>query len=377
LAELCASLDRVLIEAEGVYLAAKGEPVSPARRARRLVVHLRAGDFEATRAGLAAGAPQEFSFTWQLVGGILEGPDGDHADTVQPGGEGERLLGAVAAYLWGLPPSRGGSSPYDHALTALRRGDLVGGVLSLQLLEFAPGAEGPGPELFLYELLRRTFAGLAIAAIGDAGAPEANYLLAVAHGHLGRSDAARDLFRRAAQATGEFSLAALLFSPYTDAAEQRALARIHGGEVATAEGGPLQLLAVARTEGEVIAALERMQLAPGGFPADATDLAGLYGARRAAGARQAARVLWQVSADRQAMDVLERAHRKSSGYRPDFVNPPAFLADLARAHQRLGEYAPAVAALFELAAEYPSARVAYESLKRLYASRAGGEVPPR
>jgi len=33
--------------------------------------------------------------------------------------------------------------------------------------------------------------------------------------------------------------------------------------------------------------------------------------------------------------------------------------------------------MFELAGDYPSARLGYESLKRMYASRTGGEAPPR
>jgi hypothetical protein len=95
------------------------------------------------------------------------------------------------------------------------------------------------------------------------------------------------------------------------------------------------------------------------------------------GARWAARALWGLGEDPRARDVLEQAHRKSSGYRPDFVNQPGFLVDLARGRERVGEYAPAVAVLFELAADDPSVRIAYESLKRLYASHTGGEVPPR
>jgi hypothetical protein len=74
---------------------------------------------------------------------------------------------------------------------------------------------------------------------------------------------------------------------------------------------------------------------------------------------------------------MERAHRKATGFRPDFVNDPAFLVDLSRAYAEAGDYAPAVAVLFELSRQYPSVRLAYESLKRLYAAHTGGETQPR
>lgn len=377
LADLCSSLDQLLIEVETAYLDSPSGVPTSAQRARRVVANLRAGALDSVRAELDTAAPEGFAFTWQIVGKVLKHPKAKAGAPLSPGGERERRLGAAIAYLWDLPPVSPGESPYDHAVEAMRAGDFAGGVLSLQLLEFSAGGEGPGPELFLYALLRRCFAELAVAALGDTADAGGRYLLAVARDHLGQEEAARALFREAAVVEDDGSPAGLLFSPLTDASERRALARVRGGESPAAAGSPLLALTAARTETEVTQALAEVTRIPASFPEDGTQISELYAARRAEAARLGARVLWRVDAGRQAVDVLERAHRKSAGYRPDFINPPAFLVDLARARQRVGEYAPAVAVLFKLAAEHPSARVAYESLKRLYASRTGGEMPPR
>ncbi|HSH69814.1 MAG TPA: hypothetical protein VK997_07840, partial [Deferrisomatales bacterium] len=279
----------------------------------------------------------------------------------------------------GLPPGPGGTTPYDEGLAAFRAGDLAGGVLTLQMLEFSSVGDGPGPELFLYQLLERAFASLALGSLEGIDGPAAQFLGAVAQGHRDGGAAAGALYRRAAASAERADPAALLFSPFTGGAELQAVARVRAGNPPADGAGPLEALAGAHTSAAVEAALGQLAVTPtlpdGGDAA--TALAELYAARKTAGARWAARMLWELGEDQRARDALEKAHRKSSGYRPNFVNSPGFLVDLARSRQRVGEYAPAVAVLFELAAEDPSVRIAYESLKRLYASHAGGEVPPR
>lgn len=379
LADLCGALDRLLIEVEGAYFASRAGTLSPAQRARRLVVLLRAGETAAVRAELGVGAPEGFGFTWQLAAARLAPPQGGSRPALKPDGAAEREMGQVAGYLWGLPPGPGGTTPYDQGVAAFRAGDLTGGVLTLQLLEFSSVGDGPGPELFLYQLLERAFAGLTLGSLEGIDGPAAQFLGAVARGHLDDEVAAEALYRGAATSAEPAVPAGLLFSPFSGSAELQAVARVRAGDPPAAGAGPLEALAGARTAAAVDAALGQLAETPmlaGGGQAAAV-LAELYAARRTAGARWAARVLWGLGENQRALDTLGAAHRKSSGYRPDFVNQPGFLVDLARGRQRVGKYAPAVAVLFELAAEDPSVRIAYESLKRLYASHVGGEVPPR
>ncbi|MDF1553532.1 MAG: hypothetical protein P1P84_10745, partial [Deferrisomatales bacterium] len=74
LADLCGALDRLLIEVEGSYFASRAGPLSPAQRARRMMVLLRAGETAAVRAELDLGAPEGFGFTWQLAAAHLAPP---------------------------------------------------------------------------------------------------------------------------------------------------------------------------------------------------------------------------------------------------------------------------------------------------------------
>lgn len=378
LADLYESLDRLLLAAENDYFATLPEPLPAAQRARRLVVWLRTEQRAGAQAELAAAA-EGFEFTWHLAAARLgRAPD---TSAPKPGTPEQRVLGAVAAYLWGLPPVPGGSTPYDQGLAAFRAGDLTGGVLTLQMLEFSPTGVGPGPELLLYPLLQRAFAGLARDALQGLSGAAARFLEAEAHAHLGETEAAAALWRRAAvdeQAAPLETAATLVFSPMTGEPELRAMARARAGDRVEGPASPLVALAGANSAAAVADALARLATAPAPSGSqDGAAVAKLYAARQADAARWAAKVLWRLGDDRAAVAALEQAHRKSGGYRPDFVNPPGFLVDLALAHQRVGEYATAVAVLFSLAEEDPSARVAYESLKRLYASRTGGVVPPR
>jgi len=415
LADLFEALDGLFLEAESGYLEALGARAVGPERARRAYVRLRLRDLAGARAEFDAPAPEGQGFFWGLGrAGVaaLEG-DGAAAEALRvrapaPGSEGERVFGEVGCFLWGLPWEGGGRGPYGQAIGAFRRGDLTTGVLSLQMLEFKAGDTGADAGLFLYPLLRRAFAGLALAVVGGGTGPEDAFLAGAAQEHLGEWPAAAQAYGRAAAGSGPGQAAAWLFSPLHGTAEAAEVARVAAGtalyragkkadgvqawrDALAASPGPfaLALLAAAQAESGALeplgapektaaAAVAAVTAAPAAFQGEGAEhLLALYPARLAAVSRLAARVERRRGERRRAADLLDRAHSKTAGYRSGFVNPPAYLADLARESAAAGEYASAVAVLFELAGENPSARLAYESLKRLYASRTGGEAPPR
>ena len=101
---------------------------------------------------------------------------------------------------------------------------------------------------------------------------------------------------------------------------------------------------------------------PASFPADYAPTVLITGSNRGIGfefAKQYAERGWQVIATARKPETADA------------------LQALAWSYADTGQYAPAVAILFELSQAHPSMRLAYESLKRLYASRSGGEAPPR
>jgi hypothetical protein len=268
----------------------------------------------------------------------------------------------------------------------------------------------PAPDLFAYLLLRRAHALEALSALGEPNSAEAAFLAGRALEHLGEATASAAMYERAAgpAAPGD---AAWLFSPILGTQEAARLSWARRGELLgassqkgerealwgralTEEGGGslLATAAVAAAQARQgaekpfanpAAAAEEALVAAAGLAAQLPTgerdnlLSALYPARVAAVAQSAAAIHLMAGRPRRALDLLEQAHRKAAGYRPDFVNRPAFIVDLARAYAAAGEYAPAVAALFEMSRRYPESRLAYESLKRLYAARAGGGSQPR
>ncbi len=416
LADLFGALDGLFLEVEAAYLDGLGARAGGPERARRAHVRLRLGDLAGARAEFDAPAPEGQVYPWALgragvaaLGGDAPGAEALRARLPAPGSDGERNLGEAACYLWGLPGAGGGRGPYGQAVAAFRTGDLTGGILSLQMLDLQGGQAGADPGLFLYPLLRRAFAGLALAALGDAAAPDEAFLAGLAREHRGEWPAAAQAFDRAARGSGPGQDAAWLFSPLHGAGEAAEVARVaaagaryRAGERAgalqawraalAAPPGPLALAWLAASQAELAspaplddptrsaaAALAAVAAAPAAFQGEGAEqlVSLLYPARLAAVSRLAARVERRLGDRRRAADLLDRAHSKASGYRSNFVNPPAFLADLAREDAAAGNYATAVAVMFALAGDNPSARLAYESLKRLYASRSGGEAPPR
>jgi tetratricopeptide (TPR) repeat protein len=417
LADLFAALDRLLLEAESAYLDSLGDEAGAAQRARRGFVRLRQGEVERAGIEFDGPAPQGFEFLWGLgragvaaLGG-RESEAREWAESSSPSAdEVAPTLASVCCDAWGLVCSYEAVGPYGRALRAFGRGDLAGGIMALQMLDFTSSGWGPDPDLFLYRLLRRGFAALALGAAGDAVSGEEAFLAARASDHLGDYEGAAERYRRVGVSQTNEADAAWIFSSYHGRDEAAQVAEILCGAALFRAGREAEALAVwrrsvaaedlgtvaratlAALQGElgvneplespdraIEASLAAVRDAPGAFPAGETAelLASIYPVRLAAVSRLAARVYERRGEVQKAVEVMERAHRKSEGYRPDFINPPAFLVDFARARMEAGEYASAVAVMFELARERPSTRPAYESLKRLYASRAGGEVPPR
>jgi hypothetical protein len=227
--------------------------------------------------------------------------------------------------------------------------------------------------------------------------------------YLGKPDQALEKLETAATSVQPPQVGAYIFGPLLDGEELVSLARVQQGRVLAAAGrdaeakqawsqvdesgmNALALAALAAAQrgvdsaaplaspketviaahGQTLALRQSSSNLKGG-----SDIAALMAARVAEVARHAARVARDEGKPRDALDLVDGAHRKRKGYRPDFVNPPSFMVELAQAYSGTGQYAPAVEILFELSHEFPSARLGYESLKRLYASRSGGEAPPR
>ncbi len=405
LADLFEGLDRAFLGAEKRYLS--GQP-SDAARIRLGFVALRQGNLGRAARALGPEPPAGLGYPWALGRAGLAAARGDAAAARRqlagapaPETQAHRVLGEAAAHLWGLPGPGQGPGPFGQALRGFRQGDLVGGVLALQMVSFQVET-GPGPDLFLYPLLRQGFAALAAAAFPERAAP---YWAGRASALAGDVDAALERYRAAAAGKAAGPVV-WLFSPVVSAVEAGRLARVMAGAEEVRRGrvaaglgswravatgpspGPLVLAALAAVQTEAglseplgdPRAAARAAVAAVRRGRDAVSAGGdellpdLYAARTAAVAVWAARALARSGGD---LEVLEAGHRKALGSRPDFVNPPRFLAALAGAYARNGRYESAVAVLFRLAEDYPSARLVYESVKRLYASRSGGGAPPR
>jgi tetratricopeptide (TPR) repeat protein len=418
LAALHAALDGIVLDAEAAYLDGLGPDADPAARAARGLVALRLGDRETARSAFGPSAPADAGTTARALGrAALAALDGDEegarrlgAQVPPPGAGEEASLVQAGCFFWGLPCPENPGGPYGTAVAALGAGDAAAALEALR------GAGEGAPAIFFYPLLRRACAMLAGAAVDGAGSPEAAFRRAEAWEHMGRWAAAAEDFRRAAGGAGvpdpadAAGAAGWLFSPLHGREEAGRLARVAEGAaryrageraeglalwravLADGDPGPLVFARLAAEQAEAGAAeplaspaaaaaeaLAAVAAAQGRLPeADGARVPpALYAVRVAAVSRLGARVARAQGDRRRAADLLDGAHLKASGHRPDFINPPGYLAELAREYAAAGEYAPAVALLFSLAGQYPEARAAYESLKRLYASRTGGEAPPR
>ncbi len=398
-ADLYGSLDELFLETEETFLG-PATPSSGALWARKGWVALRRGDLATAREVFGPAGPPVPGYPGALGRAGLAYLEG-RRDQVKklassgplPETEDEKVLGLVACYLWGVPCPTGDRSPYGQALDAFRTGDLASGVLALQMIDFTAVGEGPGPDLYLYLLLERGFAGLAASAAEGAGA---TFWAARAQDVFGALGEALPRYARAEEGEAGAGLEPWLFSPVLGPGEAALLGRVYRGSVLFRLGrkadamacwretiasppGPLVLATLAEVQAgleasgplgdpahaavsaveEARRALDAMASGP-----DGEKLPEVYAARVAEVSRRAARVLWHQGRDREALELLERARRARSR-RTDFANPPGFLVDLARGYARAGRRAPAVEVLLEVTRSYPSARIGYESLKRL------------
>ncbi len=416
MADLFAAADGLFLEAEAAYLEALGAGADSGDRVRRAFVRLRLRDLAAAGADFAGPPPDGARFLWAVgSAGVkaLEGKTEEARATMaaapKPGSDGEVALAQVGCFLWGVPWEGTDKGPYGQALAAFHGGDLATGVMALDLLDFESSGRGAEPGLFLYPLFRRAFAGLAAAAAEGGDGVAALFLAGRAREHLGEWGAAAESYRRASEGSGN-GAPGILFSPFYDLSEMARVARVLRGGALYRSGRPADAVELWRgvvaqdaPGALVLASLAAIQArlgateplgAPGNSAAAAVAaslavaagvegakgaeaVVSLHAAREAAVGQRAAEVYRGAREGRRAADLLERLHVKSTGYRASFVNPPDYLVDLARSYAAAGEYAPAVAVMFELAGEYPSLRFGYESLKRLYASRTGGDAPPR
>ena len=408
-ADLYGSLDDLFLETEETFLA-PARPSSGALWARKGWVALRRGDLATAREVFGPGGPTVPGYPGALGRAGLAYLEG-RRDRVKklassgplPETEDEKVLGLVACYLWGVPCPTGDRSPYGQALDAFRTGDLASGVLALQMIDFTAVGEGPGPDLYLYLLLERGFAGLAASAADEAGAA---YWAARAQDVFGALEEALPRYARAEKGQAGAGLEPWLFSPVLGPEEAGLLGRVYRGsvlfrlgrkadamacwrEVIASSPGPLVLATLAEAQAgleapgplgdpahaavsaveEVRRAMDVLAAGPGG-----ERLPEIYAARVAEVSRKAARVLWHQGRDGEALELLERASRRTRSYRADFASPPGFLVDLARGYARAGRRAAAVEVLLKVTRSYPSARVGYESLKRLHGP---GSPPPR
>jgi tetratricopeptide (TPR) repeat protein len=398
--------DMALFEAAGLFKggAAEADHIGAARSylaladtfaaLDELFLGVEVGYFEALASGASAGerARMEAARQRQTAAGA-QGPD----------------PAAVEKQVRNLSGKSAGRGAYARAAQALVEGAPAEALAALQRLEVTRVSRAAGPDLFAYLLYRRACAGLALQALGKTGTPETAFLAGLAREHLGDDAGAAVQYAAAEEGKGTGADAAWLFSPCLGAGEAARLAAVRRGAILQRAGRPAEALAawqraVQGAPGPLVTAmLADCQVRSGASkplddPAGAVETAvaqaagvpallrpggpddllpSIYPVRVAAVSRAAADALRRTGKGRRTQDVMERAHRKATGFRPDFVNDPAFLVDLSRAYAEAGDYAPAVAVLFELSRQYPSVRLAYESLKRLYAAHTGGETQPR
>lgn len=408
-------LDRLFLGVETSYLVSRDQKVTGAQRARLGFVVLRRGELARAQEIFGQPAPKGQERVWSLghAGIALARKDSQAAAPLLKGlcaaadEDGAQLV-RVATTLWGVPQRCSGDGYYIQALDAIEGEDLFGGVVALQMMDHASARDDAGPDLYLYPLLERIFARLALETVESLEQPQAAYLKGLALLHMGTHDAAVEAFEAAA-VSGEPLIEMHLFGPLLDGREVTELARFQQGVALSkaGKGQPAQeawsrvdqsgdqavalttLAAAQRARGldaplsspEQAAALARE--ATKALRQSAAALEGgeeisvLLSAREAEVARLGARIALRDAKAQDALDLIDGVHRKRKGYRPDFVNPPSFMVELSQAYAETGQYAPAVEILFELSHEVPSSRLGYESLKRLYASRSGGEAPPR
>jgi tetratricopeptide (TPR) repeat protein len=277
------------------------------------------------------------------------------------------------------------------------------------MLELSGANTEAEPDLFLNFLLKQVFARLAVTSVDGVSGPEAAYLRGQARFLANDTRGGVDAFYNVVGgAPGPEADAARIFGAEFDGKETVEIASVlrgYGlfrlGQKAEAEKawkealsgglGPLATARLAALQADVgtPVPLENPEKAVQSALQSVRDLrtkmAGLEGAevisalldaRETRIGLDAARVARKAGKFDRALDRLDQVQQKKQGNRANFVNPPSYLVELSRAYADVGQYAPAVEIMFSMSNEFPSSRLVYESLKRLYASKTGGEAPP-
>lgn len=419
LAKSYGALEDFFVDIETQYLDELGMQATAGQRARLGFCHLLRGKTQKAKEIFSAESPKDRRFHWSVGRLGVAHESGQKVDMeselkklAESASKEQRTFLKVAAHAWGHDIPVKDTAYYGQSIQAMKDGDLFGALVALQMMD-NPGNHGePGPELYLYALLRQVFSKMAVESVKGMEGIDAYFVSGQAKLLLGDYEGAAADFALASKALENPStvVATRVFGAEIDEAEMVGLARVNEGLAkfkagkveeakrvwiefaATPNAGRFELsrLAAAVADAKVGILPEVVAKMPGEAVGEVATLtasalrlpggdtaAKLLDTRGARIARDAALVARTGQRYGEALDVLDQAHIKRQGNRPSFANPPTFMVDLARAYAETGEFAPAVEILFELSRQYPSSRMAYESLKRLYASTTGGEAPPR
>jgi tetratricopeptide (TPR) repeat protein len=286
-------------------------------------------------------------------------------------------------------------------------------VVSLQMIEEPWREMEAGADIYLYSLFTKIFARMTIDAASSVGGFVAGYSEGRVRLLIGDPMGAVDAFSLALADTAREELpaddAAWLYGPELGREDAARIAEVYRGQSLYLVGkageaeevwkkllgedhGALALAAMAYAQvdlgakaplGDPRQAVESaiaatltlkesvLDIEPGG-----EAISALLNVRLAKIYQKAAQVAYASGDADGALDYMDRAHWKRKGNKASFVNPPSFIIGLAKAYLDSGQYAPAVDMMFAMSTQFPSTRMAYESLKRLYASKTGGEAPP-
>lgn len=419
LAEAFDALDGFFLDVETQYLDEIGMAATQGQRARLGFCFIRRGKINRAKEVFGVEPVKDRKLHWALgrmAMSLASGQKADPREELKKLADGaskdNKAFIKVFAFANGIDVPLKDAGYYGQALAAMKDGDLFGSMVALQMLDNAGNAGEPGADIYLYYLLRQVFARMAVEAVRGIDGVEAAYLLGQAKLYLGEYDEAAAAFEKAGSGRENpaASVAARLFGPEVDGGEVRGLADVYAGlaryrQKKNEEAAKLWKDAAQKSASSdfILARLAAVTAEAGvagvGMNPDkvsasallsANDLGNraakmkggdmavkLIDARVGRVARDAAAVARKSGRQKDALDALMQAHVKRQGNKPSFFNTPSFFVDLARAYAENGEFAPAVEILFELSNQYSSSRMAYESLKRLYASTTGGEAPPR
>ena len=415
MAETFSEIDSLFLEIESAYFQCLECSDTPGLLARKGLIYLQRGELQKARDIFSSKGPKGFESLWLLGKAGVELLGGDEAEgkgllekSFKAATPEDRQLVEVAAFCWGVSLSSRAEGYYSDALGSYRDGAFAEGLFALQMLDFGGAGEEAEPGIFVYRVMSKFFASLARESAASLPDGEKNFFSGLACRYEGAFKESDDFFSSLESSSFEPASEALIFGPLIDARDMVELAEVYKGESLIRRGMMAEGYEVWRKLAESdpafvplaeLAKLQAVNNVAGPLDPYTTVETALSNSRvfrikalegqngevasallasmQANLSRKASAVSKLRGEYGDALDKLDSAHQKRKGYNPDFINPPSFFVELGGAYLSTGQYAPAVEILFELSRQYPSARLCYESLKRLYASRTGGEAPPR